>query len=97
MRLLRNQFISIRIRTFELLDCQLNMSSAFVKEGDYQPLKEVAPNMASLLIYLKRENGYPVKELHARFSEKHQLEVHEMSDGLGYAINNEQQWQVILD
>jgi len=73
------------------------MSSAFVKEGDYQPLKDVAPNMASLLIFLKRENGYPVRELHTRFSEKHGLEVHEMSDGLGYAINQNQQWQVILD
>ena len=73
------------------------MSSAFVKEEDYQPLKDVAPNMASLLIFLKRENGYPVRELHTRFSEKHGLEVHEMSDGLGYAINQNQQWQVVLD
>jgi hypothetical protein len=73
------------------------MSSAFVKEEDYQPLKEVAPNLASLLIYLKRENRYPIYELHTRVSQKHELEVHEMSDGLGYAINQNQQWQVVLD
>lgn len=73
------------------------MSSAFVKEGDYEQLKDVAPNMASLLIYLKRENGGPVRELHARISAKYQKEVHEMSDGLGYMLNDEQQWQVVLD
>jgi hypothetical protein len=73
------------------------MSSAFVKEQEYQPLKDVAPNIASLLLYLKRENGGLVYELKTRFSEKHQLTVHEMSDGLGYAINKQQQWQVILD
>lgn len=73
------------------------MSSAFVKEGEYDQLKDVAPNMASLLIYLKREYGGNVRELHTRFSDKHRKEVHEMSDGLGYMLNDENQWQVILD
>ncbi|MGY3214268.1 hypothetical protein [Mucilaginibacter sp. HD30] len=73
------------------------MSSAFVKEGDYEQLKDVAPNMASLLIYLKSENGSPVGELQVRFSQKYQKDVHEMSDGLGYMLNDEQQWQVALD
>ncbi|MFD0749141.1 hypothetical protein ACFQZS_03245 [Mucilaginibacter calamicampi] len=73
------------------------MSSAFVKESDYEQLKDVAPNMASLLIYLKRENGGPVHELHTHFSENYQTEVHEMSDGLGYLLNDTQQWQVVLD
>lgn len=73
------------------------MSSAFVKEGEYDQLKDVAPNVASLLIYLKREYRGPVHELHTRFSEKHRKEVHEMSDGLGYMVNDDQQWQVVLD
>lgn len=73
------------------------MSSAFVKEGDYEQLKDIAPNMASLLIFLKRENGAPVHERHTRLSPKYQKEVHEMSDGLGYMLNDEQQWQVVLD
>jgi hypothetical protein len=60
-------------------------------------LRDVAPNMASLLMYLKRENGAPVGELHVRFSQKYQKEVHEMSDGLGYILNDEGQWQVVLD
>lgn len=73
------------------------MSSAFVKEGESDQLKDITPNMASLLIFLKRENGGPVRELHTRFSEKHQKEVHEMSDGLGYMINDQNQWHVVLD
>lgn len=73
------------------------MSRAFVKEGESEQLRDVAPNMASLLLFLKRENGGPVRELHTRFSEKHQKEVHEMSDGPGYMLNDAQQWQIILD
>lgn len=73
------------------------MSSAFVKEGESEQLKDIMPNMASLLLFLKRENGGAVRELHTRFSEKHQKEVHEMSDGLGYMLNGDNQWQVILD
>ena len=71
------------------------MSRAFVKEGESDQLKDVAPNMASLLFFLRRENGVPVRELHTRFSDKHQKEVHEMSDGLGYMLNDDQQWQII--
>lgn len=73
------------------------MSRAFVKEGESDQLKDVAPNMGSLLFFLKRENGSAVHELHTRFSEKYQKEVHEMSDGLGYMLNDQEQWQVILD
>lgn len=73
------------------------MSRAFVKEGEYEQLKDVTPNLASLLFFLKRENGRAVRELHTRFSGKHQKEVHEMSDGLGYMLNDDNQWQIVLD
>jgi len=74
------------------------MSSAFVKESEYQPLKEVTPNISALLLYLRRENGgTPVRELRNHYSEKHGRELHEMSDGLTYALNDERQWAVILD
>lgn len=73
------------------------MSRAFVKEGESDQLKDVAPNMASLLTFLRREYGGPVRELDKRFSEKHGKEVHEMSDGLGYMLNDDNQWQIALD
>ena len=50
------------------------MSRAFVKEGDADQLKDVAANLASLLFFLKRENGAPVYELRTRYSEKYQKE-----------------------
>lgn len=73
------------------------MSSAFVKEGDSEQLRDVVPNMASLLMFLRRESGAPVRELKTRFSDKFQREVHDLSDGLSYGLNDDGQWQVYLD
>ncbi|QQL49051.1 hypothetical protein [Mucilaginibacter ginkgonis] len=73
------------------------MSRAFVKEGESDQLKDVAPNMASLQFFLKRENGYTITEMRTRFSEQFQREVHDMSDGLSYGLNDANQWQVYLD
>ena len=73
------------------------MSSAFVKEGEYQQLKDVTPNMSALLLYLRRENGGAIREVKSYQSEKHGRELHEMSDGLTYALNDQGQWSIILD
>jgi glycine betaine/choline ABC-type transport system substrate-binding protein len=73
------------------------MSRAFVKEGESDQLKDVAPNMASLLFFLKRENGAAVHELKTRYSETFGREVHDMSDGLTYGLNDDHQWEVYLD
>jgi hypothetical protein len=70
------------------------MSSTFIKEREHQQLKDVAPNRASLLLFLKRENGGPVRELQTY--EQDGRELHEMSDGLTYALNDENQWRIIL-
>jgi hypothetical protein len=73
------------------------MSSAFVKEGEYQPLNTVEPTLGALSFYLRRENGgMVVSEVKSYFSEKHGREVHEMSDGLAYALNDDGQWIIIL-
>lgn len=74
------------------------MSSAFVREGDEQKLNEVAPTLNALLVYLRRENGgMTVRELKSYYSEKHAREVHEMSDGLTYAKDDDSKWYIILD
>jgi hypothetical protein len=73
------------------------MSSAFVKEGEYQHLRDVTPNLSALLLYLRRENGGPVRQLKSYYSEKHGREVNEMSDGLTYALNDDNQWVILLD
>lgn len=74
------------------------MSSAFIREGEYQPLGDVAPNPDALRFYLRKENGgIPVRELKTYHSEKHQRQVYEMSDGLTYALNDENRWYVIWE
>jgi hypothetical protein len=70
------------------------MSSAFVKEEEYQQLKDVTPNMSALLLYLRRENGGPVREV--KSYERDGRELHEMSDGLTYALNEVGQWSIII-
>ena len=72
------------------------MSSAFVREGEYQHLRDVTPNLSALLLYLRRENGGPVREVKSYHSEKHGREVFEMSDGLTYALNDNNQWVILL-
>lgn len=74
------------------------MSSVFVREGEELRLSDVAPNLSSLQIYLRRENGgMPIRELKTWFSEKHDRDVYEMSDGLTYAKNDESKSHIILD
>ncbi len=74
------------------------MSRAFVKEGDSENLRDIAPNITSLEYYLRRENGgAAIRLLKTRFSDQFQREVHDMSDGLSYGLNNDNQWQIYLD
>jgi hypothetical protein len=73
------------------------MSSAFVREGESQQLKEVAPNLSALLYYLRRENGGTViSNTRVWYSAKYQQDVYEMSDGLTYALDGAC-WRIILD
>jgi hypothetical protein len=74
------------------------MSSAFVKESEYRKLNDVDPTMDALLLYLRQENGgVRIVETKTFFSPKHKREAHEMSDGLTYALNDDNQWYIILD
>ena len=74
------------------------MSSAFVKEGEYQKLSGVAPSLSALSFYLRQENGGQViREMKSFYSEKCGCHVYEMSDGLTYALDDENKWTIILD
>ena len=73
------------------------MSSAFVKEGDSEKLNEVKPTLYDLLSYLRRENGgVRIYETKVYFDPKHNRELYDMSDGLTYALNDDNQWTIIL-
>jgi hypothetical protein len=74
------------------------MSSAFVKEGEYQKLSDVEPSISALSYYLRQENGGQViRESKSFYSEKCGRHVYEMSDGLTYALDDENKWTIILD
>lgn len=73
------------------------MSHAFVRERDNQWLQEVSPTVNALSMYLTRENnGIFIYDKKIYYSEKEGRNVYEMSDGLNYAINDKNQWYVIL-
>lgn len=72
------------------------MSQAFVKEEDAQWLHDVRPTMNALIIYLTNENnGIRVYEQKAYFNPKEQKMVHQMSNGLVYAKDNESKWYIV--
>ncbi|QEC74690.1 hypothetical protein [Mucilaginibacter ginsenosidivorax] len=74
------------------------MSSAFVKEGEYQKLSDVGPSLNALFYYLRQENrGQVIREMKGFYSEKCGRHVYEMSDGLTYAPDDENKWTIILD
>ncbi len=72
------------------------MSQAFVRESDEQRLHEVAPTLNALMVYLTRENnGIRVYEKRSYVSPKLNREVHEMSNGLSYAKDDEGRWFIV--
>jgi len=72
------------------------MSQAFVKEEDGQWLHDVPPTMNALINYLTRENnGARVYEQKTYFHPKEKTEVHQMSNGLLYAKDDQGTWYVV--
>ena len=72
------------------------MSQAFVKESDDQWLHDVAPTINALIVYLTRENnGIRVYERKSFVDPKTKREVHDMSNGLLYAKDDEGKWYVV--
>lgn len=72
------------------------MSQAFVKEGDAQWLHDLPPTLNALINYLTDENnGIRVYERKLEFDKKEKREVHLMSNGLGYAKDDEGKWYIV--
>ena len=71
------------------------MSQAFVKESEEQWLHDVAPTLNALIIYLTRENnGIRVYEKKSGPGPGGK-QMHEMSNGLSYAIDTAGKWYVV--
>ena len=72
------------------------MSQAFVKESDGEWLHDVPPTLSALILYLTRENnGVRVYEKSNHYSDKHNREVHLMSNGFGYAKDDSGKWYIV--
>lgn len=72
------------------------MSQAFVKESDGEWLHDVAPTLSALILYLTRENnGIRVYEKSNHYNEKIGRDVHLMSNGLGYAKDDNGKWYIV--
>jgi len=72
------------------------MSQAFVKESEEQWLHEVQPTLNALVVYLTRENnGIRVYEVKTYPHPKDAREVHQMSNGLSYAKDDNGAWYVV--
>jgi hypothetical protein len=70
------------------------MSQAFVKEEDGQWLHDLPPTLSALINYLIRENnGIRVYEIKTS-SRKDGKELHHMSNGLNYFVNDAGQWEI---
>jgi hypothetical protein len=73
------------------------MSRAFVKETEGEWLGDVAPDIQSLQRFLTRENyGEKVEVLSSSFSDKLGREIHELSNGRCYALDEDGRWMVVL-
>ncbi len=71
------------------------MSQAFVKESDDQWLHDIAPTMNALINYLTRENnGVRVYEKKSYVLEDSNKEVHEMSNGFSYSLDEKSKWYI---
>lgn len=74
------------------------MSSALVKEGEYQKLSDVLPSLSALSFYLRLENnGQAIREIKSFYNEKCGRHVYEMSDGLTYALSDDNKWIIVLE
>lgn len=70
------------------------MSQAFVREGEEPQLNEIMPTLQALIMYLSRQNnGIPVRV--EKTYEENDREIFQMSNGMSYGKNSENQWEIV--
>lgn len=73
------------------------MSQAFMREKEEQWLGDVEPTVAALSRYLTRENnGVKVYETNSYYDEEKKRQMHEMSNGSCYSLDDDRRWQIML-
>lgn len=70
------------------------MSQAFVREGDEQSLSEISPTLLALINFLTRDNN-GVRVYEKKVLNVNGQPIHEMSNGLRYAKEENGRWSVV--
>ena len=70
------------------------MSQAFVREGDEQSLSEISPTLLALINFLTRDNN-GVRVYEKKVLNLNGQPVHEMSNGVRYAKDENGRWSVV--
>ncbi len=70
------------------------MSQAFVREEESQWLHDVAGTLPALIIHLTRENN-GIRVYAKKSSFENNRDVHEMSNGLTYAKDKDNRWEIV--
>lgn len=70
------------------------MSQAFVREGDDMWLNEVAPTVSALCHFLTKQNG-GVRIHLIKTTIENGREVFWMTDGMQYAKNEKNEWEIV--
>ena len=72
------------------------MSRAFVKEQDEQWLHDILPSIDALINYLtSQNNNIRVYERNRYVDSINRNEIHEMSNGLSYTVDENNKWIVV--
>ena len=72
------------------------MSRGFAKEYEDQWLNEIAPIMSALVRFLTLEsNGIQIHEKRNYPDPTNGRDVHEMSNGLSYSLDDEGKWYIL--
>jgi hypothetical protein len=71
------------------------MSRAFIKESEGEWLGDVAPDTSALERFLTRENGERVYEVRTTRDAATGRDLHEMSNGNCYALDDDGRWKSV--
>ena len=74
------------------------MSRGFVKDYEDQWLNEIPATVNALIHHLTYEsNGFAVYQKGTYIHPETQKQIHQMSNGVSYFVNNQNQWTILDD
>jgi hypothetical protein len=105
LRCAERRLFKWRIYWHGMLDCaqilyvlsKIQMSQAFIREGDEQSLSDISPTITALVRFLTMENNGITAYERKTFYDAQGREIHEMNNGLSYFKNDSGRWEVVSE